>query len=92
MRIRAVASWPTGVRSTGIRDLFVHCGPLADDGTLNPARRPKARWLVTGDGHMDLERAATRTAVTRSVRIALYVDFTATAQDWASYLTDWMGK
>jgi spore germination protein YaaH len=27
----------------------------------------------------------------RPFGIALYVDFTATAQDWASYLTDWMG-
>lgn len=35
------------LRDTGIRDLFVHSGPLADDGTLNPALRPKARWLVT---------------------------------------------
>lgn len=74
------------LRKTGIRDLFVHCGPLSDDGTLNAALRPKARWLVTslhralpgvrvqawlgdvtGGGHMDLESAATRTAVTRSV-------------------------
>jgi hypothetical protein len=78
------------LRDTGIRDLFVHSGPLSDDGTLNPALRPKARWLVTslhkalpgvrvqawlgditGGGHMDLERAATRTAVTRSVRQVL---------------------
>ncbi|HEX5296202.1 MAG TPA: hypothetical protein VFW50_04365 [Streptosporangiaceae bacterium] len=152
------------LRKTGIRDLFVHCGPLSDDGTLNAALRPGARWLVTslhralpgvrvqawlgdvtGGGHMDLASAATRTAVTRSVRqvlaavppdvtlligapaystggpwpfssaetvarairgarlaispvpprrpfgIALYVDFTAISQDWASYLTDWMG-
>jgi hypothetical protein len=28
----------------------------------------------------------------RPFGIALYVDFTATAQDWASYLTDWMGR
>jgi len=78
------------LRDTGIRDLFVHCGPLSDDGALNPALRPKARWLVTslhkalpgvrvqawlgditGGGHMDLGSAATRTAVTRSVRQVL---------------------
>jgi hypothetical protein len=171
------------LRKTGIRDLFVHCGPLSDDGTLNAALRPKARWLVTslhralpgvrvqawlgdvtGGGHMDLASAATRTAVTRSVRqvladafdgphldmepvntgdagylallsqvhaatrsmgrllsvatepvaglelaqpwapyphwwspgylhqVAIRSDEVATAQDWASYLTDWMAR
>lgn len=34
------------LRNTGIRDLFVHSGPFRDDGTLDPALRPKARWLV----------------------------------------------
>ncbi|MEJ3654699.1 hypothetical protein WEH80_17160 [Actinomycetes bacterium KLBMP 9759] len=34
------------VRETGIRDLYVHAGPFADDGTLDPALRPSARWLV----------------------------------------------
>jgi hypothetical protein len=34
------------LRGTGIRDLFVHVGPLAADGTLDPALRPRARWLV----------------------------------------------
>jgi hypothetical protein len=28
----------------------------------------------------------------RPFGIALYVDFTATSQDWASYLTDWMRR
>jgi hypothetical protein len=32
--------------STGISDLFVHSGPFRHDGTLDPALRPKARWLV----------------------------------------------
>jgi hypothetical protein len=31
---------------TGVRDLFVHAGPFNDDGTLDPALRPRARWLV----------------------------------------------
>ncbi|GAB2990180.1 membrane protein [Amycolatopsis acidiphila] len=35
------------VRSTGNHDLFVHTGPLADDGSLDPALRPDARWLTT---------------------------------------------
>jgi hypothetical protein len=35
------------VKGTGIRDLFVHDGPLSDDGSLNPALSPRARWLVT---------------------------------------------
>jgi len=34
------------LRRTGIRDLFVHTGPFNDDGTLDPALRPRARWLV----------------------------------------------
>ncbi|WP_232663475.1 hypothetical protein [Pseudonocardia sp. TRM90224] len=34
------------VRETGIRDLYVHAGPFADDGTLDPTLRPSARWLV----------------------------------------------
>jgi hypothetical protein len=36
------------LRKTGIRDLFVHVGPLSDDGSLNPALSPRARWLLTG--------------------------------------------
>jgi hypothetical protein len=31
---------------TGIRDLFVHAGPFENDGTLDPARRPEARWFL----------------------------------------------
>jgi hypothetical protein len=36
------------LRQTGIRDLFVHVGPLSADGSLNPALRPRARWLLVG--------------------------------------------
>lgn len=39
---RLVAS----LRRTGIRDLFVHAGPFADDGTLDPGLRPRANWFV----------------------------------------------
>ena len=35
-----------GLRGTGIRDLFVHTGPFRDDGTLDPALRPRARWFI----------------------------------------------
>jgi hypothetical protein len=34
------------LRGRGIRDLFVHTGPYSDDGTLDPALRPRARWLI----------------------------------------------
>ncbi|GLY28954.1 hypothetical protein [Kineosporia sp. NBRC 101731] len=41
--VDALATQLTG---TGMRDLFVHAGPYADDGTLDPALRPRAAWLV----------------------------------------------
>lgn len=34
------------LRTTGIRDLFVHVGPLEMDGSLDPALRPRAGWFV----------------------------------------------
>jgi hypothetical protein len=34
------------LRTTGIRDLYVHAGPLEHDGTLPESAYPKARWLV----------------------------------------------
>ncbi len=43
---RDVRSLAGQLRGTGIHDLFVHAGPFHDDGTLDPARRPRARWLV----------------------------------------------
>jgi hypothetical protein len=78
------------LRTTGIRDLFVHSGPLSDNGSLNPALLPRARWLIgslhqalprvrvqawlgdlVGAGHMDLADAATRARVVQSVRQVL---------------------
>jgi hypothetical protein len=41
------------LRGTGIRDLFVHTGPFADDGSLDEASHPQARWL-TGALHAAL--------------------------------------
>ncbi|MER7181804.1 glycosyl hydrolase family 18 protein [Streptomyces hyaluromycini] len=32
---------------TGIRDLYVHAGPLEHNGTLPKSAYPKARWLIT---------------------------------------------
>jgi hypothetical protein len=40
------------LRQTGIRELFAHVGPLADNGSLNPALRPRARWLLAGLHHL----------------------------------------
>lgn len=34
------------LRGTGIRDLFVHVGPLDGNGSLDRALRPQARWFV----------------------------------------------
>jgi hypothetical protein len=34
------------IRGTGISDLFVHVGPLSNDGTLNPAKAPAAAWFT----------------------------------------------
>lgn len=34
------------VAGTGIRDLYVHAGPLEHDGTLRADRYPRARWLL----------------------------------------------
>ncbi|MEV0369711.1 hypothetical protein AB0I10_07780 [Streptomyces sp. NPDC050636] len=43
-----VAALRRRVEGTGIRDLYVHAGPLEHDGTLPPARKayPRARWLI----------------------------------------------
>jgi hypothetical protein len=41
-----VARLAASLRGTGIRDLFVHTGPLADDGSLELAKAPEAQWFV----------------------------------------------
>ncbi|WP_328741848.1 hypothetical protein OG436_07815 [Streptomyces caniferus] len=43
-----VAALRRRIGGTGIRDLYVHAGPLEHNGTLPPARRayPRARWLI----------------------------------------------
>jgi hypothetical protein len=35
-----------GLETTGIRDLYVHTGPMEHDGTLPESLYPRARWLV----------------------------------------------
>src|SRR5580704_15523833 len=34
------------LKTSGIRYLFVHSGPLSANGSLNPALAPRARWLT----------------------------------------------
>ncbi|WP_405877352.1 MULTISPECIES: hypothetical protein [unclassified Streptomyces] len=34
------------LKTTGIRDLYVHAGPLEHNGTLPKSAYPKARWLI----------------------------------------------
>ncbi|MFB6437986.1 hypothetical protein ACFCVY_14605 [Streptomyces sp. NPDC056411] len=43
-----VAALGRRLKDTGIRDLYVHAGPLEHNGTLPPTRRsaPRARWLI----------------------------------------------
>ncbi|GGW23601.1 membrane protein [Streptomyces alanosinicus] len=41
------------LKSTGIRDLYIHSGPLEHNGTLPDSAYPKARWLISA-----LHRAA----------------------------------
>ncbi|MFC8416132.1 glycoside hydrolase family 18 protein [Streptomyces coelicoflavus] len=36
------------LKTTGIRDLYVHTGPMEHDGTLPKSLYPRARWLVDG--------------------------------------------
>ncbi|MFC8511267.1 hypothetical protein ACFU3J_22455 [Streptomyces sp. NPDC057411] len=41
-----LAAFAGRIRGTGIRDLYVHAGPLEHDGTLPADRHPGAAWLV----------------------------------------------
>jgi hypothetical protein len=41
-----LAAFAERIRGTGIRDLYVHAGPLDHDGTLRADRYPRARWLI----------------------------------------------
>ncbi|ROQ66313.1 hypothetical protein EDD93_0717 [Streptomyces sp. 840.1] len=41
-----LAAFAARIRGTGIKDLYVHAGPLEHDGTLPVARYPRARWLI----------------------------------------------
>ncbi|MGC2998098.1 4Fe-4S binding protein, partial [Streptomyces sp. G35A] len=41
-----VAALARRLDGTGIRDLYVHSGPLEHDGTLPGAAYPRARWLI----------------------------------------------
>ncbi|MFF4758516.1 hypothetical protein [Streptomyces sp. NPDC001292] len=41
-----VAALARRLRGTGIRDLYVHAGPLEHDGTLPKSSYPRAGWLI----------------------------------------------
>lgn len=41
-----VRAFAERIRGTGIKDLYVHAGPLEHDGTLPRNRYPRARWLL----------------------------------------------
>lgn len=41
-----IAALAAQLHRTGIKDLFVHVGPLNQDGSLDAALRPQARWFV----------------------------------------------
>lgn len=41
-----VAALAEQLRGTGVRDLYVHAGPLEHDGTLRPERHPRARPMI----------------------------------------------
>lgn len=41
-----VARLAASLRGTGISDVFVHVGPLDDDGYLDPAKAPDAAWFA----------------------------------------------
>ncbi|MFB7374076.1 hypothetical protein ACFC0D_29965 [Streptomyces sp. NPDC056222] len=43
-----LAAFAARIKGTGIRDLYVHAGPLEHDGTLPAARYPRAAWLIEG--------------------------------------------
>ncbi|MEW2447644.1 hypothetical protein AB0896_08800 [Streptomyces parvulus] len=48
-----LAAFARRVRTTGIRDLYVHTGPLEHDGTLPKSLYPEAGWLIDAV-HRDL--------------------------------------
>ncbi|MEV6884202.1 glycosyl hydrolase family 18 protein [Streptomyces sp. NPDC051135] len=41
-----LAAFARRVRTTGIRDLYVHTGPMEHDGTLPKSLYPRAHWLI----------------------------------------------
>jgi hypothetical protein len=91
----------TQLEGTGIHDLFVHAGPFADDGTLDPGLRPKATWLiqalhtaipgvrvqawlgdVLADDRMDLSSAPTRAHILTGVNSVLKDGFDGVHYDF----------
>jgi hypothetical protein len=66
------------VRSSGIKDLFVHDGPFEMNGSLDPARSPKAEWFIDSV-HRDLPGVRVQAWLGQVVGgSALHLDDTAT--------------
>ena len=60
-----------------------------------PAYQTTGVWLISGSENVAAGIRGVRLAISpdppdRPLGVALYVDFTATAQDWASYQQDWV--
>jgi hypothetical protein len=80
------------------RETEVALAAVPDDVTLLigvPAYRTNGVWLISGSENVASGIRGVRLAISpdppdRPLGIALYVDFTATAQDWASYQQDWV--
>ncbi|MFF8615117.1 hypothetical protein [Streptomyces sp. NPDC015350] len=105
-----LAAFADRIAGTGIKDLYVHAGPLEHDGTLPAGRHPRARWLIDavhrtlpgirvqawlgdvlateGPDGLDLERAASRTAVVASARQVLDTGFDGVHFDLEPLLSD----
>ncbi len=41
-----LAAFAARIKGTGIKDLYVHAGPLEHDGTLPDSSYPRAHWVV----------------------------------------------
>jgi hypothetical protein len=57
---------------------------------VHAATRPLGRVLSVAAAIRGIRLAISPDPPRRPFGVALYVDFTATAQDWTSYLDDWV--
>jgi hypothetical protein len=89
-----MAALATQLKGTGIRDLYVHTGPLEHDGSLLAAVYPRARWFLDAVHRLmpQLRVQAWLGDGRQAFGLALYVDFTATLDDWAAYRRGWCAE